>query len=409
MKRPSKARDPAVSSPMYTEGGGACQTMVENTKTGRDLVFVSAGLGLDGGGRAVAGRLLAGACAGFARAAGIGFRILSLGDSAPVAGVRCFGTDQRSLALRVWSEQVRNGRRAAYVFDLLGPSRVQAYVPAPFRAPYLVPLYGIEVWRPLTWDRSRALARATVRLAISEHTVERARPFCPGLDGVEVLPLALEERPVAGEPDPALLDRLGDGFLLIVGRMAASERYKGHDPLLEALPQLGPEARLVIAGEGDDRPRLEAQAAALGVAGQVAFTGFVSEATLAEMYRRCAAFAMPSRGEGFGLVYLEAMRAGKPCIAARGSAAEEIIEDRKTGLLVDPDDSEELAGALGRLLGDPALAREMGEAGRRRWQKEFSIERFRARLAPLLERLMSPHPPAPSPASPSPSPGEGEN
>ncbi|MFP5288346.1 MAG: hypothetical protein ACLGI9_21605, partial [Thermoanaerobaculia bacterium] len=223
--------------------------------TRRDLVLVSAGLELDGGGRALAGRLLAGACARFARERGIGFRILTLGRlGLPIPGVEVFSFAgrQAALALAVWSGQ-RGERRPAYVFDLLGPARIQAWVPASIRAPYLVPLYGIEVWRPLSRDRRRALRNATVKFAISAHTIERARPFFPGLDGVPVLPLALEEREPAGPVDRELLGKAGEGFLLIVGRMAASERYKGHDQILEALPK---GARLVIAGEGDDRPRL---------------------------------------------------------------------------------------------------------------------------------------------------------
>jgi phosphatidylinositol alpha-1,6-mannosyltransferase len=360
-------------------------------KARRDLVFVSAGLGLDGGGRAAAGRLLAGGCAGFARERGLSFRLLALdGVGLPDSDVpvRGFAGDQRALALEVWKRQLVD-REAAYVFDLLGPARTQSYLPAPLRAPYLVPLYGIEVWRPLEWDRRRALAHATVVFAISAHTLERARPFAPGLQGAPVLPLALEERKAEGAVDALLLGRLGRGFFLIVGRMDARERYKGHDQLLEALRGI-PGARLVVAGDGDDRRRLEAKAAGLEMADRVVFTGFTSEATLVELYRRCVAFTMPSRGEGFGLVYLEAMRTAKPVLAARGSAAEEIVVDGATGLLVDPDDREEFRDALARLLDHPGETRRMGEAGFERWRKEFGTERFQERLEPLLARLVTP-------------------
>jgi len=360
----------------------------------RDLVFVSAGLGLDGGGRAAAGRLLAGACASFARERGVGWRLLTLNGGGlpglPEAPARDFGGDARALALHVWRRQLGSSGEA-YVFDLLGPARVQAFLPRPLRAPYLVPMYGIEVWRPLEWDRRRALARATVSFAISAHTLERARPFCPDLSGTAVVPLALEDRPAEGAVDASLISRAGRGFLLMAGRMAASERYKGHDQLLEAMPRvrdLCPNVRLVVAGEGDDRRRLEEKAAYLGVESAVVFAGFTSEATLAELYRRCAAFVMPSRGEGFGLVYLEAMRAARPVLAARSSAAEEIVADGETGLLVDPDDRENLARALARLLRDPGAARRMGWAGRERWEREFGVDRFRQQLEPLLERLV---------------------
>jgi len=360
----------------------------------RDLVFVSAGLELDGGGRALAGRLLAAASAAYARERGIRWSLLSLGGLdgfAPGGGARGFAGRQGALALAVWRQQLAAGQAIALLYDLLGPARTQAWLPAPLRAPYLVALYGIEVWRPLSGSRSRALRHATVRLATSSHTVVEARAANRDFGPVEVLPLCLEERPPAGEIDGALLDRAGHGFLLIVGRMAATERYKGHDQLLQAMTRLPADGyvrpRLIIAGDGDDRPRLETLAASLGLSGEVLFTGFVSEATLAELYARAAVFVMPSRGEGFGLVYLEAMRAGRPCVAARASAAAEIVADGETGLLVDPLDPEAIAGAMGRLLAAPDLARAMGEAGRRRLERQFTPRRFRERLWPLLDRL----------------------
>jgi phosphatidylinositol alpha-1,6-mannosyltransferase len=366
-------------------------------KPPRDLVFVSAGLGLDGGGRAVAGRLLAGACADFARERKVAMSLLTLGggglpsQDSPGSRARDFGGDSRALAFHVWRRQLAK-RREAFVFDLLGPARVQTYLPSRLRAPYLVPMYGIEVWRPLEWDRRRALARATVKFAISRHTLERAGPFCSGLAGTAVLPLALEDREAEGAIDAALMGGIGRGFLLMVGRMEASERYKGHDQLLEALPQLRelcPDARFVVAGEGNDRRRLEEKAAYLGVGSMVVFAGFTSEATLAELYRRCAVFVMPSRGEGFGLVYLEAMRAARPVLAAPRTAAEEIVVHGETGLLVDPDDRQTLSKALARLLRDAGAARRMGWAGRERWEREFGVDRFRERLEPLLERLVA--------------------
>jgi phosphatidylinositol alpha-1,6-mannosyltransferase len=348
-------------------------------------VLVSAGLDLDGGGRALAGRLLARTCGALCREWEVGCEILALGRSGSPEPAQYFGSDQRGLALAAWRRQLA-ARRPALVFDLIGPARVQAWLPVPLRAPYLLPLYGIEVWRPLGWQRRRALAHAAVRLAISRYTVERARPYVPDLGAVHILPLALEERPPEGAVDLDLISRLGTGFLLIVGRMASGERYKGHDQLLELMPRL-PGARLVVAGDGDDRARLAARAADLGLKGRVLFTGFVSEATLAELYRRAAAFVMPSLGEGFGLVYLEAMRAGKPCVAARGSAADEVVADGETGFLVDRDDPEELATALGSLLANPDLARRMGDAGRRRWREKFSLQKFQEGLRPLLDDL----------------------
>ncbi len=340
----------------------------------------------------MAGRLLAAASAAYARERGIGWSLLSLGGLAgfaPGRGARGFGGRQARLAMAVWRRQLAGARRTALIYDLLGPARAQAWLPARLRAPYMIAVYGIEVWRRLSPSRSRALRDAAVRLATSQSTLTGAREANGDFGPAEVVPLCLEQRPAAGAVDAALLERAGRGYALVVGRMAATERYKGHDQLLQALQRLpgGPGPRLVIAGDGDDRPRLAAMAAAMGLADRVLFTGFVSEATLAELYARAAVFVMPSRGEGFGLVYLEAMRAARPCIAAHGGAAAEIVVDGETGLLVDPLDPDAVAGALGRLLASPDLARSMGEAGRRRLDTLFTPERFRRRLWPLLDRL----------------------
>jgi len=383
--------------------------------TSRDLILVTAGLGLDGGGRAVVGRLLARAGAEWAAAAGAGFRVLDLGDGAPEplatelrergASVWTAGGSRLRLAWAAWRAQgsAAASRRPALLFDLLGLARLQVVVPSMLRAPYAVWVHGIEVWRPLALLERRALRGSDQVLASSAATLARGEPFLPpGLAAsplhpvLEGWPSAAGNAPLPADSagSPELPEGIGRGFVLIVGRMAASERYKGHDELLEALPALArtvPHARLVIAGGGDDRRRLEAKAEALGVAGRTCFTGFVGEAALAELYRRAAVFAMPSRGEGFGLVYLEAMRAGVPVVALDGTAAAEIVVPGETGVLVPPDDRARLPGELARalagLLNDPERARALGAAGRERWQRCFSPERFRASLSHHLDAL----------------------
>jgi len=145
------------------------------------------------------------------------------------------------------------------------------------------------------------------------------------------------------------------------------------------------DARLVIAGDGDDRPRLESKARSLGLSDAVIFTGRVSDARLSELYDDCRFFVMPSRDEGFGLVFLEAMRAGKPCIGGRGAAAE-IIEHNRTGLIVDPGSHDELAAAVLRLFEEPETCCRFGAAGRERFLSTFTDVRFRTRFAQALGR-----------------------
>lgn len=348
------------------------------------ILFVSAGLSPRGGGIAAAGRLLLAATREWAADRGVALRVLTLGevDELP-AGVdgEAFGGNRGALARAVWRAQLFEGCRH-HVYDFLGMARIQGVLPRGWRARYLLYLYGIECWRPLRGSRRRALLGAADRLACSAYTAARLREMNPHAPAVTPLHLALGERRAGGEPDEHLIGSLGDRTILIVGRLAPGERYKGHDELLAAAAQLAsrhPDVQLVIAGDGEDRPRLERAARSLGIADRVRFAGFVDEATLDALYQRCAVFAMPSKDEGFGFVYLEAMRAGKPCVALSESAAAEIVVDGETGRLVEPG-VEPLAAAISELLADPAWAAALGAAGRERWRRQFHAESFRARF-----------------------------
>jgi phosphatidylinositol alpha-1,6-mannosyltransferase len=354
------------------------------------LVLVSAGLGREGGGSAALGRLAAACAVEYGRGRGLPLEILHLGSGEPgLEGlpVRHFAGRQSLLATALIARQCSGP--AVLVFDHLGPARVQGLLPPALRAPYALFLLGVELERRLSWDKRRAVEGATLSIAISEHTRGLAMAAALPRGPVEVLYPALEEPVISGHVDQALLDRVGRGHLLIVGRLSRQERYKGHDALLEVLAGVRgrhPSARLVVAGEGDDRPRLEAKARELGLSEAVVFAGFVNEATRAALYEACLAFVMPSRGEGFGLVYLEAMRAGKACVALAGTAAAEIIEDGRTGLLPESADGS-LARAIERLLDSPELALELGAAGRRRYETTFSRERFVRGFHDRLDRL----------------------
>jgi len=115
----------------------------------------------------------------------------------------------------------------------------------------------------------------------------------------------------------------------------------------------------------------------------IQFTGLVNDEELAALYRASAFFVMPSTGEGFGLAYLEAMRAGKPCIAAHG-AADEIIEDGIDGVIVESGKTDQLVGAIVRLFSDVGWRNALGAAAAARVSREFTHEAFAARLCAAL-------------------------
>jgi phosphatidylinositol alpha-1,6-mannosyltransferase len=261
-------------------------------------------------------------------------------------------------------------------------------------------LHGIEAWRPLRRLETAAVRRAGVVLANSAFTAARFAEINPGLaPRLTVCHLGVT---AAMTPGPELVR---PGYVLIVGRMAAEERYKGHDQLIDAWPAVlerFASARLVVAGDGDDRARLESRVTRMGLADAIRFVGQVTDTELHALYRDAAFLALPSRGEGFGIVLLEAMRAGRACLAGRG-AAEEIVTDGVTGAIVDPLDPAALRAALFRLLGEAAVCARLGAAGALRFAERFTAPQFRARLRAGLG--LAPAPPTAAGASADAGPG----
>jgi len=308
------------------------------------------------------------------------------------------GADQSPVGVEILGAR---GRRAAFIAAVIGLMRrtspstaiVCSHLHLSPAAKLLawrggrpaVVLCGIEAWVPVRMLERWALSTSEVT-AISQHTIDRFRAANPELRALEVglCHPGLPSTRAAAASTPSIASHAA----LIVARMSASERYKGHDVLLDVWPRLRerhPEAVLVVAGEGDDRERLQARARDLGLEHAVRFTGSVSDETLAAMYEQCRFFVMPSRDEGFGLVFLEAMRAGKPCIGGTGAAAE-IIEHGVTGFVVDPGHPRDLEAALVRLYDEPAACAQMGAAGRERFLSRFTDRHFRARFARVIAR-----------------------
>jgi phosphatidylinositol alpha-1,6-mannosyltransferase len=298
--------------------------------------------------------------------------------------------DRMKFGTRLALEQAI-GRSSWIVYSHLAVAQVQRFVPPGLRRPYAVFIHGIEVWRPLPIAQHAVLAGAALRLANSEHTAARVRALHPSIGPIDACPLALPDDEHAHGLTTTLPVAVGPHAAIIVARMDAGERYKGHDALLEAWPTVlrrVPAAQLIVVGDGDDAPRLRTKARTLGVGDAVAFTGFVDAAVRDALYDQAAVFAMPSRGEGFGLAYLEAMSHGLPCIGSTHDAAGEIVTNDVTGFLVDQMDTSALADRISRLLGDADLRGAMGARGRTRVQREFTETAFAARLLALLDRAM---------------------
>jgi glycosyltransferase involved in cell wall biosynthesis len=210
--------------------------------------------------------------------------------------------------------------------------------------------HGIEAWRPRRRASNAVLQQCRGIVAVSELTRSRLVSWSKFSGPTFVLPNAVRAEQYGIRPKRAdLVSRYnleGKRVVLTVGRIDWSERYKGFDEILEILPQLPHDVVYLIAGGGSDMQRLQRKALALGVGDRVRFTGIFAEEEKADLYNLADVYAMPSRGEGFGFVILEAMASGVPVIVSKHDGGREAILNGKLGTLVDPSNPAEIRAAI---------------------------------------------------------------
>lgn len=231
------------------------------------------------------------------------------------------------------------------------------------RAQLALVLFGIECWRPTGNPFTNVIAaRVDHILSISRFTAERFRAWSRApLERFVILPCCVDlEKMTPGEKSAALQSRYGLAgrrTLMTMGRLAPTERYKGFDEIVDIMPRLldrFPDLRYVIVGEGADRARIQKKAQESGMSDHVVFAGRIDESEKADYFRLADVFALPSSGEGFGIVLIEAAACGVTVIGSRVDGSREALLDGKLGALVDPSDAEDLFGALASALASPS-------------------------------------------------------
>ena len=249
-------------------------------------------------------------------------------------------------------------------------------------------IYGIDAWSPTGRRISdRLVGCADLVVSISQITKQRFVSWSSVPDKqVHLLPNAIHMNDYGIGEKPGYLEQRyglsGKRVLMTLARLQQSEQQKGVDEMLELLPSLLTEEKNIsylIAGDGDDRARLEYKASALGLNNHVVFAGRVPEAEKADYYRLADVFLMPGRQEGFGFVFLEAMASGTPVVASSLDGSREAVLHGKLGELADPDDREALKAAIRRALCRP---RQIPEG-----LTYFSYENFRERLQNIMGGL----------------------
>jgi phosphatidyl-myo-inositol dimannoside synthase len=252
---------------------------------------------------------------------------------------------------------------------------------------YAVVLHGIEAWRRLSWISRIAARNATAIVSTTQYT---AREFCyfNGLRSREgkVIPLAcsFREHPLVRPAPSAALK------ILTVSRLSVSDAYKGIDTLLQAVcrgRERGLSLTLDIVGSGNDENRLQNLTRAMGLAEVVRFRGAVDDNTLERLFSECHVFSMPSKKEGFGIVFLEAMMAGLPCIGANHGGTPEVIEHGTSGFLIEYGDVNQLVFYLRALAESPDLYVTMSDAARCRAAEKFSFSAMAESWRQLVNTL----------------------
>ena len=247
--------------------------------------------------------------------------------------------------------------------------------------PLMLVGHGIEIWNPPRRQLAKGLLRRVDALVtVSNFTLKRVQEWSGfPTPRARVIPNSVDTSQFSPGPRPTGLEaRYGvkqKKVLLTVGRHWSTERYKGVDEVLDILPRLAqeiPDIVYIVVGEGDDLPRLRSKVAQLGVADRVIFAGYVPESEMASYYRLADAYVMPGRGEGFGIVYLEALACGVPSIGSSADASSEVLGDIPLGGVVDPAKPEELIQEIRRALA--VTRREAPDA-----LEYFSFDRFRGR------------------------------
>jgi phosphatidylinositol alpha-1,6-mannosyltransferase len=266
------------------------------------------------------------------------------------------------------------------LYDHVDLAILHTIIPRLRPIPYAVFLHGIEVWRPIVGRRRESLLGANILLVNSATTQNEARVFNPWLPNAEVTWLGVErqnEMANVGSSPPVGL---------IVGRMADSERLKGHDSVMDAWPLIKssvPDAKLMIVGTGNDKHRLENRVKSEHLTG-VEFCGWIDDSQRDRMYRSCRMLFYPSKQEGYGLAGAEAASFGLPVLALAGTVTEELFPPG-TGAVVAKDLSREsIAEAAIPLLRSAQHAQALGSAAKARVNAVFLREHFAGRLRRAL-------------------------
>lgn len=238
--------------------------------------------------------------------------------------------------------------------------------------------HGIEIWKKLPRTTEWIMNRSMV-LTVSSFSMNELKKYNPTLKDVRLFPNCIK---VKTEAAVAVNPFNPDDFnVLSVTRLSHSERLKGIDTVIKAMALLKneiPNIKYCVIGKGEDVERLKKLVDDLSVSEYVEFLGFVDDIDV--YYQHCDLFTLPSKKEGFGIVYLEAMQYKKPVIAVNYGGSTDVIVDNETGFLCEYNDEKCLAKKIKIIHDDPSLSMKLGQSGYYHLMEQFTFEHFTQNL-----------------------------
>lgn len=267
----------------------------------------------------------------------------------------------------------------------------------------VVNIYGLELWSGRESQHRHFLPQATHVISDCHFSARYAREtYGVNPQNVSVIWDCVDvERFRPGPQREELLIRHGvpvgpdKRYIMTLGRLSDGALHKGYDRLLDAMQVWKDNPRIIclIAGDGDQRPRLEQRVRDEGLAGRVYFLGDIPESELVDTYNLCHVFTLvsdrgPGRGEGLPLTPLEAAACGKPIIVGNEDGSQEAVIDGYNGFVISPRDPEMYRKCVERLLLDDYLREQMGSAARKRIEEEFRYTSFRAKTGQVTTDVL---------------------
>ena len=266
-----------------------------------------------------------------------------------------------------------------------------------FKVKYAVTVHGVDVWGLKSAPRIAGLKGADKIISVSKYTAERLGRELPGVvEKLTVIPNVVDANRFKISNKPAsLLSRYnlaGNKIILTVSRLSSEEGYKGYDKIIASLPSIlekVPGAKYILVGGGSDEERIRMYIKKLNLTDSVIMAGRVSDEELPDFYNLADVFAMPSTGEGFGIVFIEATASGIPVVAGNKDGSTDAVLCGRTGILINPEKTEEISSAIISLLAGRADQRFYDrEYLRRETVENFGLEAVERKIDLFISALI---------------------